>query len=103
MNIPQKVRIGAIDYEIKIVPSTADALQPGLIGKIDENTQIITLQEGAEQSMLCTFLHEIVHGILYNAGYGGNCEHDERLVDAMAHGLLMLVRDNPTLLNGISL
>jgi Zn-dependent peptidase ImmA (M78 family) len=41
-----------------------------------------------------TLWHEIVHGILYAAG---QTDHDEVLTDAIAHGIVQVLRDNPEL------
>jgi len=43
-----------------------------------------------------TLWHEIVHGILYAAG---QTDHDEVLTDAIAHGIVQVLRDNPELRN----
>lgn len=53
--------------------------------------------------MLLTLLHEAVHGILFSAGMNnvGEDEHDERLVQALAHGVYTLIKDNPKLVKAI--
>jgi hypothetical protein len=41
-----------------------------------------------------TLWHEVIHGILFAAGMS---DHDEQVVDALAHGLVQVLRDNPKL------
>jgi hypothetical protein len=96
MNIPTSIRIGAIDYTVSVVPKEANELNPHYCGRIDPSSQSITLLASGQQTMECNFIHEIVHGMLFTAGIL-SADHDEKLVEALANGLLMLVRDNPKL------
>ena len=86
-----KVTIGGITYQIKFVEAT-----PGeVVGAIDYNQNIIFIEKHEIQRVWETILHEIIHAILYNAGYE---EHDERLVGALSHGLMALLRQNKELI-----
>ena len=46
------------------------------------------------------FLHELLHLLLYH--YGGSESTEEHQVEALAQGLLALVKDNPYLVGNIS-
>ena len=43
-----------------------------------------------------TLWHEIIHALLFNAGVY-EPEHNEQQIDALAHGIVQVLRDNPQL------
>ncbi len=95
MNIPQRIRIGAMDFDVVIAPKSGATLEPTYCGMIEQASQTITILDGCgEQQKQLVVLHECIHGILFSAGYK---DHDEKMVEALAHGLYMLQRDNPEL------
>jgi len=86
-----KLRIGAITYDV-----TESVMQD--CGCIDYEKQTIEIRKGlAADARTVTLWHEILHGILYNMGH---VNHDEILVDGIAHGVLQCLRDNPQLRGG---
>lgn len=98
MKIPEKLTVGAIDYDVKIVDYISDS-GDGTTGRIDPRLQeILVLRSTNEQAMQQTFLHEFMHALHYHTGDNrGVCAPEERYVDAMAYTLLMVVKDNPGL------
>lgn len=58
----------------------------------DEHTINIRPCKNIEQ----TFLHELIHAILNMGGYRN---HDEQLVDSIAHGLYAVIVDNKNIFN----
>ncbi len=86
-----KVTISGITYQIKFVEAT-----PGeVVGAIDYNKNEILIEKHEIQRVWETIFHEIIHAILYNAGYE---KHDEQLVGALSHGLMALLRQNKELI-----
>ena len=86
-----KLRIGAITYDV-----TESVMQD--CGCIDYEKQTILIRKGlAADARKVTIWHEVIHGILYNMGH---VNHDEILVDGIAHGVLQCLRDNPQLRGG---
>lgn len=83
------IQIGAIAYEL--VETPLDNLH-GDISTIRCRIRIDADQDS--QAKRVTLWHEIIHGILYGAGLR---EHDEQVVDALAHGIVQVLRDNPQL------
>lgn len=85
-----KVKIGAITYDI-----TRDATlhDTGFNGQIRFNRCQIVIAENlhpvAAQQVLW---HEIVHGIMQQAGI---TKQPENIVDAIAYGVMQVLRDNP--------
>ena len=92
--IPEKIKIGAIPYAVSYPPD----LDTKLTGEIDYLRQTIKLraQMGAETTRV-VLLHEVVHGMLFALGY---YEHDEKLVDGLAHMLAQVSDENPALFIG---
>ncbi len=70
------------------------SLEPAYSGRIDYNAQQITLIKGAREATKRALWHECVHGMLEALGMR---EHDEQLVDGLAHQLLLFVKDNPAM------
>ena len=82
------IRIGAITYAV-VESDISD------YGMIDYETQTIRIRKGlGKDAKSVTVWHEVIHAILYNMGH---LDHDEVLVDGIAHGLLQCLRDNPKL------
>jgi hypothetical protein len=94
MNIPDKVRIGGMDYEIKYEARLNDGSQL-LCGQIDYNNTIIKLAPNLQsnQNECQTLLHEIIHGIVHH--FELEIDGDEDTVDKLAKGLYMVISDNP--------
>lgn len=88
-----KVKIGAFDYEVKY----DDRLEEnGQLGRINLTKSTIGIRPDMSPDIeRMTLLHEVIHGILFQAGYR---DMDERAVDLLAHGLVQVAQDNPELL-----
>lgn len=90
MQIPKKVKIGALEY--KVIVTNDISLGCEYAGEILYREQIIHIRPMEKQRMEATFLHEVLHGVYENLGYK---DHDEKPVDELAHALHALISDNP--------
>lgn len=90
----EKIRIGGVDYEVVDDPVLTDVQLCGQIRYL--RCQIAVAPGIHPQAKVQILLHEIVHGILHNAGID---EQPENMVDAIAHGMMQVIRDNPDLSN----
>ena len=92
----KKVKINGLDYKIKLVSE----MYGDEVGRIDIFEGIIYLENSKPRGMLFTLLHEIIHAILYSAGYTNldDNEHNEKFIDAITHGLYTVIKDNPELI-----
>lgn len=91
------IRIGGIDYEVEEVPNlcTEDGAKR-LNGDIfHDRCQIRVDQNLSPQIKSVTVWHEIIHGILTQAGAR---KQDETQIEALAYGIVQVLRDNPQLL-----
>ncbi|WP_023976321.1 hypothetical protein [Clostridium beijerinckii] len=97
MNIPDKVRIGSIDYEVIIEDNTIvlDAVQ--CKGKINFEFHKIIIDSSIQdkQGQEQTFLHELVHGIVEERSLDLKQDDEETIIDGIAIGLHQVIRDNP--------
>jgi hypothetical protein len=84
-----KIQIGPIAY--KVVETDI----PSICGDINTVECQIRLNKAMKPDIRqVTLWHEVVHGILFAAG---QTDHDEVLTDAIAHGIVQVLRDNPQL------
>lgn len=92
----KRIRIGAIDYQIKMVKDLRDGDQK-LNGWIRHNESRLEFDDSlASQAEYITLWHEILHGLLTQ---GGIPKQKERIVEVLAHGIVSVLRDNPWLTN----
>jgi hypothetical protein len=89
------VVIGPIRYAVRRVRRLFADDGTKLLGQIDYTACRIDLEAQAHpQTQRATLIHEILHGILTNAG---ERDHDERLIDLLSYGLLDVLTANPEL------
>lgn len=93
MKIPESIRIGGVEYEIKMkdVLLLDNKMQLGVIHY--QECEIELLSEGTGHQQRCvTLIHEICHGIMRHMGL--ECDNEEEIVDAFARGFFMVLQDN---------
>lgn len=91
----KRIRIGAIDYDVREVISLRNDDDERLDGQIDYVECVIrTVVSCSEQMRRVILWHEILHGILTQAGIE---EQPEALIDVIAYGVTQVLRDNPVL------
>jgi hypothetical protein len=99
VEIPNKVRIGSIDYEVTVEDKTIvlDAVQ--CKGQIDYEYHKINIDSSIQdkQGQEQTFLHELIHGIVRERKLNLENADDETIVDGIAVGLHQVIRDNPNI------
>ena len=99
MQIPKEVRVGSIDYEVVEVGETPLVLGgQQCYGMVDFEQSKIFLDTTltSRQRLEQTFLHEIVHSLLYHRSLKEEAQN-EVLVDEIAVALHQLIKDNPVL------
>ena len=97
MKIPNTVRIAGVEYAV-IEHEQLDDGKSVLRGQIDFCSNQIALNTGIGldyQQRCITLLHEILHGIWYNAGIDEQYDDaEEEIVGKLAKGLYMVLQDN---------
>lgn len=97
MRIPEKVRIGGIDYSILSVPNLRDG-EKLLYGHILYDTSEIHLSEtdAKEHQRRCVVLwHEMLHGIARHAELDFSTAGEETIITVLARGIYQVLKDNP--------
>jgi hypothetical protein len=90
MLLPENIKIGGIDYKVKIV-NECDEDDSNVDGKINFPKQEIRIKKGLEaQYQENVLLHEIIHGIFEFCGWEQNEENTIRLSNA----LYQVLKDN---------
>jgi hypothetical protein len=103
--IPEKIKIGCYNYTVKI---TNEPIIIGDIcnyaGSIDYEKKSILIKKDMEESLQKQVLwHEIIHGILEYFNYYLDFKtdkHHEEMIEIVSKGLLMVISDNSSLLQG---
>lgn len=89
-NLPNIIRIGAIDYEVGRKNDLI--LNDSLLGEITYGNARINIDEQlCGSKMREVLVHEMTHGILIEAGYD---EHTEEQANRIGKVLAMVLRDN---------
>jgi len=90
-----QLRIGPYIYRVEYVKDLRAADDTRLAGNIEYEQNVISVdRDNVEAVQLVTLFHEMIHGILANAGI---VHHKERLIDAIATGMVQAFIDNPDL------
>lgn len=90
------VRIGGIKYEVIITGEIKDEDNNSLLGQIDFAACTIKLdRELSAQARWQVLWHELIHGILTQAGHHDKVK--DELIDALAYGIVGILYDNPDL------
>jgi len=84
-----KIKIGAIDYDIRIVEDTLTSDNAGKISFV--KSEIVIDEDCSPQDRQHVLWHEVIHGITVQAGH----EVSEGLVECIAYGVMQVLRDNP--------
>jgi hypothetical protein len=91
MNIPDKVKIGGINYNV-IYTDVVDATNRNIDGQIIYDKQEIRLLKTMPaEYMECVFLHEIIHGAFDFC----NIDNNEDVVRRLSTAMYQIVKDNP--------
>ena len=90
-----RLRIGAIEYAVVRVKglSVDDEPADGCLAYLECAIQLEATT--APQLSRVTLWHEILHAILAHSGR--QLDHDEDEIEALAHGIVQVLRDNPEL------
>ena len=93
MNIPERIRIGGIEYSICNKDVVVVDLHEctGSIHYGDGLIELSNVQNGHD-SRCVTLLHEVFRGIARHMGL--EIENEETVVDAFARGMYMVLEDN---------
>lgn len=97
MEIPDKVRIGSVDYDVIIEDKTIVLDSSQCKGKIDYEFHKINIDSSIQdkQEQEKTFLHELVHGIARERSLDLEKADEETIIDEISIGLHQVIRDNP--------
>lgn len=91
---PDTIRVFGRTYTFNY--EQAGGLGQDRVGSCDNIHQIITID--AQQSLVeeaDTVLHEVMHAIFYTMKIGLDIDTEEKVVSALATGLIGVLQDNP--------
>jgi Zn-dependent peptidase ImmA (M78 family) len=92
MQIPSRVQVGAMTYEVRIIPNMHAERE--LYGEVLYGQQIIKIAgDISERRQVNTYLHELTHAILFESGSVEDYQ-DEQLVRRFSNVLTQVVYAN---------
>ena len=96
MKIPDKIRIGGVEYDIKLVDNLREGNQLlyGQISYEDCEIRLSTTDGDGYQFRCVTLIHEILHGIADHANLDIEKAGTEQVIDTLAKGLYAVLQDN---------
>ena len=102
MNIPEKVIISGMEYEVIMTDKPLFCGNNRAYGHIDFENRKITIDNTLrdEQGHMQTLIHEIIHGIVYDRDISFSQDDEETIVDQLAKGLYQVLKDNTELFTG---
>lgn len=96
MTLPDKLRIGAIDYTVSEEPELKNG-EDRCFGFISYQYGTIKVEADTTPRMKqIAVWHEVLHGLFMHAGMH-NMDMEENIVVALSHALVGLIRENPAL------
>lgn len=98
MTLPKSVRVFGIPYTIeKHDRITVDGQNAD--GSVTYNTALIEIVDGMPLEVeRVVVMHEVLHA-MFKAQGQNEYRSDENLIEAVAHGVVQVIRDNPLLLS----
>ena len=95
MNIPNKVKIGGLKYDV-LIDDTLYAKE-SCIGEIRHKETLIMIDNNlSDEAKGLTLIHEIIHGLLYQIA-NHELLNNEEFVEPFSNALYALIVDNPDL------
>lgn len=92
MKIPNKVKVGAVDYDITVKPFIEANGSRNYQGACEYGkTEISILDDISEERKEDTFIHELTHAIFYEAGFE---DQDEDVINRVGKVLHQVIQDN---------
>lgn len=95
MKLPELIRVGAVDVEVRSV-DRAEATRSGFLGRFDADADLIEVAAHLRpRKAAVVLIHEVLHAAAYASGLGLPDEQEERIVDALAGPLASALIDSP--------
>lgn len=94
-DLPKTIRIGGFDYDVVEKERLRNEQDVRLSGQIAcEDLEIRVDSDISDRFRPLVLWHEVIHGILQHAGIS---DHNEQQIEALAYGIMQVLRDNPWL------
>lgn len=101
MSLPKAIKVLGKTYKIRVVTERTVGFENGDYGECDNDAHVISIVAGRSLGNdQDTLLHEIIHAVAFQMNVDGAINRragEERWVQAMATGLLAVMKENPSL------
>lgn len=99
MKRPERISILGKTYRVRVITEKASGFEAGDYGECDNDKHVISIVAGRSLGNdQDTLLHEIIHAIAFQMNVDGEIGRrgsEEQWVQALATGLLAVLKDNP--------
>lgn len=96
-NPPKTVKVGPVNYTVRSYENLAGDDGKALWGHCNHTSLEVALNNGvAKDFERVVLMHELLHGIYHLSGLPDS-EQEEQVVNSLAPLLVLLLRDNPKL------
>lgn len=97
--LPQHLIINSLQFYVNRVPDLKNDEGDGLMGRTTFGNIAIEIEQKLDPQMqLMSLVHESLHVMLWQAGFG---EQDEQHITTLGYGVYALIRNNPDLVRAI--
>lgn len=91
MLIPKNIKVGAINYQVELVPHLPTEDEGYKWGECDYQTSVIKIWDKLSvEKQEQTFIHELTHAIAHEAGIDNQ---DENIINRFALVAYMVIKD----------
>lgn len=99
MNIPSKVKVGSMDYDVKLTDEKIELDGEECYGLTnhDFNEMLISTKEQGNQRQEKTFLHELIHAMIKERNLKFSPRHEEIVAEELSTALYQVIKDNPNI------
>ena len=96
MKIPEKINISGIEYEVIKTEGPLVVEGDQVYGLIDYNNRNIKLDTKIqdEQGLKSTFIHEVLHGIVFDRQIDWKNDGEETIIEQLARGIYSMLKEN---------
>lgn len=94
MKIPEKIRIGGVEYAVTDVENLNDGMRM-LYGDVTWEDSTIRLKSDQGHQYKCiTLWHEIVHALIHHGQVNLDDDVEEKVAEVLGFGLYQVLQDN---------
>lgn len=99
MKIPDNIIISGMEYDVILEDKPLFCNNQRAYAHIDYDNKEITIDKGIQegQGHVQSFLHEVLHGIVFDRELDFKNDGEETIIDQISKGLYQIIKENPNI------